>query len=82
MTKRQLELVLCEEDLSLTIALDNDEPDELTLIPANKKTKLDGYLKDGWILEDNEFICTECDKIFKKKKKDILNLDLCKKCYK
>ena len=71
---------LLDIDLKLTKRADDKEPDELDLIPASKKTKIHGYLKDGWILEDNEFICVKCDKVFKKKKKDINKDDICKKC--
>lgn len=76
--KRQL--ILKEEDLALTKIADNNEPDELDLIPSSKKTKYGGYLKDGWILEDNEFICVKCDKVFKKSKKKLDKDDICNKC--
>lgn len=38
---------------------DNDEEDELDVIPNSKKTKVGGYLKDGFVvdIDDNE----ECD---------------------
>lgn len=75
-----LPLCLKDIDLKLTKKADDKEPDELDLIPASKKTKIYGYLKDGWILEDNEFICVKCNKVFKKKKKDINKDDICKKC--
>ena len=80
MTKKKLDLALLEEDLKLTKRKDDEEPDELSFIPASKKTKIHGYLKDGWILEDNEFICVKCNKVFKKKKKNINSDDICKKC--
>jgi len=78
--KRKLELMLKEDDLALTKIEDDNEPDELKLLPLCKLTKGAGYLKDGWILEDNEFICIECDKVFKKK--NLKRLDICKKCEK
>jgi hypothetical protein len=76
--KRKLELILKEEDLALTKISDDNEPDELDNLPLSKLTKGARYFKDGWILEDNEFICIKCNKVFKKKnfKKD----DICKKC--
>jgi len=76
--KRKLELMLKEEDLALLKTEDDNEPDELANLPLCKLTKGAGYLKDGWILEDNEFICIKCDKVFKKKKLD--SDDICKKC--
>ena len=78
--KRTLELILKEEDLALTKIADDNEPDELDNLPLSKLTKGAGYLKDGWILEDNEFICVECDKVFKKK--NLRKPDICKKCIK
>jgi len=75
---QELRIVPNDEDLSLTKKLDNNEPDELELVPASKKTKYDGYLKDGWILENNEYVCVMCDKVFKKRKPT--KTDICKKC--
>lgn len=48
------------EDLKVSVLEDDDEEDELDLIPADKKTK-NGYLKDGFVVdsdgdeEDEEF---------------------------
>ena len=75
---QKLQIVLNDEDLSLTKESDDNEPDELSLIPASKKTKYNGYLKDGWILEDNEYVCVKCDKVFKKRKPT--KSDICIKC--
>lgn len=47
------------EDLT-SLALENaddDEEDELDVIPNSKKTKVGGYLKDGFVVDDEE----ECD---------------------
>jgi len=41
------------EDLSATAKDDENEIDELDLVPASQKTKA-GYLKDGFIVEDRE----------------------------
>ena len=41
------------EDLSNTIAADENEEDELELIDDSFKTK-EGYLKDGFVIDDNE----------------------------
>ena len=41
------------EDLSKTAKEDEEEEDELDKIPAHKKTKT-GYLKDGFVVEDND----------------------------
>ena len=40
------------EDLALTAFEDDEEEDELALIPKNKKTK-HGYLKDGFVVDSN-----------------------------
>lgn len=77
-TPQKLQIVANDENLALTKTSDDNEPDELALIPACKKTKGAEYLKDGWILEDNEYICVKCDKIFKKRKPT--KNDICKKC--
>lgn len=77
-TPQKLQIVANDENLALTKTSDDNEPDELALIPASKKTKGAEYLKDGWILEDNEYICVKCDKIFKKRKPT--KNDICKKC--
>lgn len=79
-TPQKLQIVANDEDLSLTKIVDDNEPDELELIPASKKTKGAGYLKDGWILEDNEYVCIKCNKIFKKNKPP--KEDICIKCNK
>jgi hypothetical protein len=42
------------ENLSLTIVEDEDEEDELLAIPASKKTKKGGYLKDGFVVDTDE----------------------------
>lgn len=39
------------ENLALTAAEDDDEEDELAAIPASKKTKKGGYLKDGFVVD-------------------------------
>jgi hypothetical protein len=41
------------EDLTLTIAEDENEIDELAGVPKDKKTK-DGYLKDGFVLDSSD----------------------------
>lgn len=41
------------EDLSATAQADENEVDELALIPDSKKTK-NGYLKDGFVVDDDE----------------------------
>jgi hypothetical protein len=42
------------ENLALTIVEDEDEEDELLAIPASKKTKKGGYLKDGFVVDTDE----------------------------
>ena len=42
----------CFEDLSATYKEDEEEIDELALIPKEKKTK-DGYLKDGFVVDSS-----------------------------
>jgi len=39
------------ENLALTVVEDEDEEDELAAIPASKKTKKGGYLKDGFVVD-------------------------------
>jgi len=39
------------ENLTLTAAEDEEEEDELAAIPASKKTKKGGYLKDGFVVD-------------------------------
>jgi hypothetical protein len=39
------------ENLALTAAEDDDEEDELAAVPASKKTKKGGYLKDGFVVD-------------------------------
>ena len=39
------------ENLALTVAEDDEEEDELAAIPASKKTKKGGYLKDGFVVD-------------------------------
>jgi hypothetical protein len=39
------------ENLALTAAEDEEEEDELEAIPAAKKTKKGGYLKDGFVVD-------------------------------
>jgi len=41
------------EDLATTAQADENEVDELALIPDSKKTK-NGYLKDGFVVDDDE----------------------------
>lgn len=42
------------EDLALTNNNDEDEEDELKNIPKSKKTKVGGYLKDGFVVDDDD----------------------------
>jgi len=42
------------EDLAVTNYDDEDEEDELENIPASKKTKTGGYLKDGFVVDSSE----------------------------
>lgn len=42
------------EDLSNTKIEDEYEEDELANVPKSKKTKVGGYLKDGFVVEDDE----------------------------
>jgi hypothetical protein len=39
------------ENLALTAVEDEDEEDELDSVPASKKTKKGGYLKDGFVVD-------------------------------
>jgi hypothetical protein len=39
------------ENLALTAVEDEEEEDELAAIPASKKTKNGGYLKDGFVVD-------------------------------
>jgi len=41
------------EDLAATAAEDEFEADELDDVPSNKKTKNGGYLKDGFVVDDD-----------------------------
>ena len=41
------------EDLAATAAEDEFETDELDDVPSNKKTKKGGYLKDGFVVDDD-----------------------------
>lgn len=42
------------EDLAMTTAEDEYEEDELANVPKSKKTKIGGYLKDGFVVDDDE----------------------------
>ena len=42
------------EDLTLVALDDDNEEDELDNIPKSKKTKIGGYLKDGFVVSDND----------------------------
>ena len=42
------------ENLALTVVEDEEEEDELLAIPASKKTKKGGYLKDGFVVDTDE----------------------------
>lgn len=42
------------EDLTVTIKQDEEEEDELEKVPSNMKTKKGGYLKDGFVIDDDE----------------------------
>lgn len=74
----ELRIVPNDENLAVTKISDDNEPDELELVPACKKTRYHGYLKDDFILEDNEYVCVKCDLVFKKRKPT--KTDICKKC--
>lgn len=50
------------EDLSLTVAEDENEIDELDEIPAYKKTS-NGYLKDGFVVEDDMDETPRCKRV-------------------
>jgi hypothetical protein len=50
------------EDLSLTVAEDENEIDELDAIPACKKTS-NGYLKDGFVVEDDTDETPRCKRV-------------------
>jgi len=39
------------ENLALTVVEDEEEEDELAAVPASKKTKKGGYLKDGFVVD-------------------------------
>ena len=41
------------EDLVATNDDDDEEDDELDLVPKSKKTKMTGYLKDGFVVDDD-----------------------------
>lgn len=41
------------EDLTLAVAEDDNEEDELDHIPKSKKTKSGGYLKDGFVVDSD-----------------------------
>lgn len=45
------------EDLVQTAHEDEYEEDELSNIPKSKKTKIGGYLKDGFVVDDEEEDC-------------------------
>jgi len=42
------------EDLTVAAIEDEEEEDELDSIPKSKKTKVGGYLKDGFVVDDDE----------------------------
>jgi hypothetical protein len=42
------------EDLTTTLAEDDNEEDELDKVSDSKKTKNGGYLKDGFVVDDDE----------------------------
>lgn len=42
------------EDLTVAALEDEEEEDELDNIPKSKKTKIGGYLKDGFVVDDND----------------------------
>ena len=50
------------EDLSLTVAEDENEIDELDAIPDCKKTS-SGYLKDGFVVEDDMDETPRCKRV-------------------
>jgi hypothetical protein len=47
------------EDLTLTNVEDEDEEDELANVPKSKKTKVGGYLKDGFVVDSSDI--EDCD---------------------
>jgi len=49
------------EDLNAMVAQDEDEEDELENIPSSKKTKNGGYLKDGFVVDDDDDNDVESD---------------------
>jgi len=56
------------EDLAATAKEDENEIDELDLLPASKKTR-NGYLKDGFVVDDDEVTSSSSDKSDKKRNK-------------
>lgn len=56
------------EDLAATAKEDENEIDELDLVPASKKTR-NGYLKDGFVVDDDEVTSSSSDKSDKKRNK-------------
>jgi hypothetical protein len=50
------------EDLSATVAEDENEIDELESIPQHKKTS-NGYLKDGFVIEDDSEDTPRCKRV-------------------
>ena len=42
------------EDLAVTNMEDDDEEDELDNVPKSKKTKVGGYLKDGFVVDSSD----------------------------
>jgi len=42
------------EDLAITNIEDEEEEDELANLPKSKKTKIGGYLKDGFVVDDDD----------------------------
>ncbi len=48
------------ENLADTVKEDEEEKDELETVPKELKTK-SGYLKDGFVVEDNISESTRCD---------------------
>jgi hypothetical protein len=55
------------EDLAATAKEDENEIDELDLVPASKKTK-NGYLRDGFVVDDDEVTSSSSDKSVKRNK--------------
>jgi hypothetical protein len=66
------------ENLALTSVEDEEEEDELDLIPASKKTKKGGYLKDGFVVDtesSSDHSASESEEEFDDESEDTSNKD-------